>query len=161
MHAVLNLDTSLHTMLQSPFYACSSTEDCQSSAVIEMIKACKIGTWYLVPVPGPMYLVKTTGSNWVQTVRCSFLSCKEVRITIFLEEVFLTEGVSYKRVPYKDFQIWCSFIEKSVSYIEGVSYRECILKGDSTLVFIWQNNMQNEWREKDLDPSFQGNTGAR
>ena len=68
-------------------------------------------------------------------MRCSFLSCKEVRITIFLEEVFLTEGVSYKRVPYKDFQIWCSFIEKSVSYIEGVSYRECILQGGSTVSF--------------------------
>ena len=73
------------------------------------------------------------------------------------------EGVSYIEGPLQGYPNWGRFIEKSVSYIEGVSYRECtgILKGDSTSVFIWQNNMQNEWREKDLDPSFQGNTGAR
>ena len=41
---------------------------------------------------------------------------------------YLTEGVSCREEgPLQGFPNWGSFIEKSVSYIEGASYRECIL----------------------------------
>ena len=49
--------------------------------------------------------------------------------------MYLTEGVSSREGPLQGFPNLGCFIEKSVSYIEGVSYRECILQGGSTVSF--------------------------
>ena len=51
--------------------------------------------------------------------------------------MYLMEGVSYREVHLQGYPNWGRFIERSVSYIEGVSYREeYFLKGGSTVCKI-------------------------